>query len=149
MLMRGTTHRTREQIKDELDRLRAQVGVSGKATQATVSIETVRENLPAVLRLVAEVLRSPSFPEKELETLRQENLAAIEEQKSDPNALGQTAYSRHMNPYPKGAVRYVPTPDEALVDYKAATLSDVKKLYAAYYGGSPASLAVLRPLHAS
>src|SRR5260370_16038503 len=98
MLMRGTTHRTREQIKDELDRLRAQVGVSGKATQATVSIETVRENLPAVLRLVAEVLRSPSFLEKELETLRHENLAAVEEQESDTNHLGHTAYSRHMSP---------------------------------------------------
>ncbi len=143
MLMRGTTHRTREQIKDELDRLRAQVGVSGKATQATVSIETVRENLPAVLRLVAEVLRSPSFPEKELETLRQENLAAIEEQKSDPNALGQTAYSRHMNPYPKGDVRYVETPDEALADYKAATASDVKKFYSDYYGASRGEIAIV------
>jgi len=143
MLMRGTTHRTREQIKDELDRLRAQVGVSGKATQATVSIETVRENLPAVLRLVAEVLRSPFFPEKELETLRQENLAAIEEQKSDPNALGQTTYSRHMNPYPKGDVRYVETPDEALADYKAATSSDVKKFYSDYYGASRGEMAIV------
>jgi len=143
MLMRGTTARTREQIKDELDRLKAQVGVSGKSTQATVSIETVRENLPAVLRLVAEVLRSPSFPEKELETLRQENLAAIEEQKSDPNAIGETTYSRHMNPYPKGDVRYVETPDEALADYKTAALPDVKKFYADYYGASRAELAVV------
>jgi zinc protease len=143
MLMRGTTARTREQIKDELDRLKAQVGVSGKATQASVSIETVRENFPVVLRLVAEVLRSPSFPEKELETLRQENLAAIEEQKSDPNALGQTTYSRHMNPYPKGDVRYVETPDEALVDYKAATSSDVKKFYSDYYGGSRGEVAIV------
>ena len=62
MLMRGTTKRTRQQIQDELDRLKARLNVSGGATQATVSIETTRESLPAVLRLAGEVLRDPSFP---------------------------------------------------------------------------------------
>jgi len=143
MLMRGTTKHTREQIRDELDRLKARVEISGRSTQATVSIETNSQNFLDVLRLVAEILRSPSFPDNELETLRQENLAAIEEQKSDPNAVGQTTYSRHMNPYPKGDVRYVETPDEALADYKAASLPQVKGFYTDYYGASRAELAVV------
>jgi zinc protease len=59
MLMRGTTKHTREQLRDEFDRLKASVSVGGDSA----SIETLRPNLPAVLRLVAEVLREPAFPE--------------------------------------------------------------------------------------
>ncbi len=67
MLMRGTAKHTRQQIQDELDRLKARANVFGGATQATVIIETTRENLPAVMRLMAEVLREPAFPATEFE----------------------------------------------------------------------------------
>ena len=49
MLMRGTTKRTRQQIQDEIDRLKARVNVFGGPTNAGAQIETTRENLPAVL----------------------------------------------------------------------------------------------------
>ncbi len=110
MLLRGTAKHTRQQLKDEFDRLKARVAVSGGPTQASFSVETVRENLPAVLKLVAEVLREPAFPENEFEQLKQENLAGIEQQKSEPDAVAQNAFGRHMNPYPKGDVRYTETP---------------------------------------
>src|SRR5205823_14564550 len=45
MLARWTTQRTRGQTKEELDRSRTQVGVSGKATYPTVPLDTVVEEL--------------------------------------------------------------------------------------------------------
>ena len=143
MLMRGTTKHTRQQIKDEFDRLKARVGIGGGPTQVTASIETTRPNLEPTLALVAEMLQSPSFPPSELESLRQENLAAIEQQKSDPNAMGSTFYQRHMNPYPKGDVRYVATPDESLAEYRTATLEQVRGFYRDFYGGSTGEMAVV------
>jgi len=143
MLLRGTTKHTRQQLKDEFDRLKARVGVSGGATQVTVGVETIRENLPAVLALVAEVLREPAWPANELEQLKQQNFAAIEQQKSEPDAVAVNAYSRRLNPYPKGDVRYVETPDEALESYKAATLEDARKFYGDYYGASTGELALV------
>ncbi|HEY6147615.1 MAG TPA: insulinase family protein, partial [Thermoanaerobaculia bacterium] len=62
MLRRGTAKHTRQQINDEFDRLKARVRINGGSTQATVAIETIKPNLPAVLRLVAEILRTPAFP---------------------------------------------------------------------------------------
>ncbi len=143
MLMRGTTKHTRQQLRDEFDRLKARVSVFGGATQAVASIETVRENLPAVLRLVAEILREPSFPANEFETLKQEQLSGIEQQRSEPQSLAGTAFGRHMNPYPKGDVRYVPTIDEQIANIKAVTLDEAKKFYADFYGASDAQLAVV------
>ncbi len=141
MLMRGTTKRTRQQIQDEFDRLKARVRVGGAATNVNASIETNRENLPAVLRLVNEVLREPSFPAEEFELLRQQRLASLEEQRSDPIALASVAFQRHMSPQERGDVRYVKTIDESIADLKAVTLDDVKKFHADFYGASHGELA--------
>ena len=143
MLMRGTTKHTRQQIQDEFDRLKARVFVFGGAVVASVSIETTRENLPAVLRLVAEVLREPAFPEKEFDLLKQENLAGIEQQKSEPTQIAFTAFNRQINPFPKGDPRYVTTPDEDIADLNAATLDSAKQFYHDFYGASNAQLTVV------
>jgi zinc protease len=143
MLMRGTTRHTRQQIQDEFDRLKARVSVSGGATQANVSVVTVGENLPEVLRLIAEIVREPAFPEKEFELLKQETLAGLEEQKSDPQALAGNAYSRHLNPYPKQDVRYVATPDEEIQEVKATGLEAAKRFHAEFYGAANSQMAVV------
>jgi zinc protease len=142
MLMRGTTKHTRQQIQDELDKLKARAFVFGGPTSANVSIETTRENLPAVLKLVAEILREPSFPADEFEQLKQQFLTGIESRRSQPESVAGTAFSRHLNPYPKGDVRYVSTPDESIADVKAATLDEAKKFYADFYGASNGEVAV-------
>ncbi len=143
MLLRGTTKHTRQQLKDEFDRLKARVAIGGRVSQTTVTIETIRDNLPAVLSLAAEVLREPAFPVKEFEELQQENLAAIEQQQSEPDALGSNFYQRHMSPYPKGDPRYVETFEESIASYKGATLEDARQFYARFYGGSNAELAIV------
>ena len=143
MLMRGTSKHTRQQIQDEFDKLKARVGVVGGATNVSVTIETVRENFAAVLRLVSEILREPSFPAAEFEQLRQETLAGIEQSRSEPQAVAGLAFSRHLNPYPKSDVRYTATPDEDIADVKAAKVEDAKKFYADFYGGSNGEMSVV------
>ena len=143
MLMRGTTKRTRQQIQDELDRLKARLSVNGGATQANVSIETTRENLPAVLRLTAEVLREPAFPADEFDQLKRQNLAFIEESKSEPVQIAFTALSRHLAPYPKEDVRYTRTVEENVAAINAATLEEAKQFYQDFYGASNATLSII------
>ena len=60
LLNKGTATKTRQEIQDEFDRLKARVAVSGGATGATVRIETVRQNLGPVMKLVAEILKTSS-----------------------------------------------------------------------------------------
>ncbi len=142
MLLRGTRKHTRQQIKDEFDRLKARVNINAGPTQTFVGLETIRENLPAVLKLVAEVLREPSFPESEFEQLRQAQLAEIEQFRKEPQLIGSTTLFRHMNPYPKGDPRYVATPEERIEETRAKALAEVKKFYADFYGGSNGQLCV-------
>jgi zinc protease len=143
MLMRGTAKHTRQQIQDELDRLKARAFVAGGATQATVNIETTRENLPEVMRLVAEMLRESSFPASEFDLLKQEELANIEQNKSEPTQIAFTTFARALSPYPKGDVRYITTSDEDVADITATTLDQVKQFYQDFYGASNAQLSVI------
>src|SRR5262249_50114848 len=143
MLMRGTAKHTRQQIQDELDKLKARVFIGGGAASANVSIETTRENLPAGLKLVAEVLRESSFPADEFEQLKQQRLAGIEASRTEPQVIAFVNFGRHINPYPKSDPRYTPTIEEQIEMTKAASLEDAKKFYADFYGASNGEVAVV------
>ncbi|HEX5431452.1 MAG TPA: pitrilysin family protein, partial [Bryobacteraceae bacterium] len=143
LLMRGTQKHTRQQIQDELDRLKARVNVNGGVSGANASINTVRESLPDALRLAAEILRQPAFPEKDFDQIRQATLARIEASRTDPQAIAVNQLNRHISQYPVGDPRAVLTPDQRMDEIKQATLADAKKFYSDFYGASNAELAVV------
>src|SRR5262249_22526970 len=142
-LMRGTQKKTRQQIQDDFDRLKARVNVGGGATNATATIETVRENLPEVLRLTAEVLREPIFPETEFEQIRKLNLPGIENALSEPQVLAGIELQRALYPHPKGDVRATLTLQEEIEEIKKVTLDDVKKFHRDFVGASNGELSVV------
>jgi len=139
MLLRGTRTHTREQLRNRFDRLKANVGVGGEGG----SIETVRDSLPDTLRLVAEVLRQPSFPRSEFEQLLQSSLTTVDEERGDPRPLANIALARHLNPYSPEHWLYTATPEEQTARLKALTLDDVRKCYSDFYGASNSELAVV------
>ena len=143
MLTRGTAKRSRQEIEDGFDKLRAKVGVSGTQTGASASGQTYRAQLPDVLRLTAEVLREPSFPGSELEQLKRQRATRFEAARSEPQDIATRALARHANPYPPGDPRYAPTVDESIASNNAVTLDDVTRFHAQFYGASNAELAIV------
>ncbi|ODS81624.1 MAG: pseudouridine synthase [Cytophagaceae bacterium SCN 52-12] len=143
MLNKGTTTRTRQQIKDEFDRLNARVSVGGGANQVVVSIETIKDNLPEVIKIVADIMKNPKFDPQELEKLRQEEITGIESQRSEPQALAVTEFRRRTSPYKKGDPRYAGTFDEDLEDIRKVTADDLKQFYKDFYGASNATAAIV------
>lgn len=139
MLLRGSRNKTREQVANEFARIKSQVDIGGDGG----SIETLREYLPAALRLVAEVLRHPAFPESEFEQLRRSALTRIDIQSGDPSALSSLELSRHLNPYPKEHWFYRASLQERADRIKALKLEDVKHCYADLYGATNSELAIV------
>ena len=141
MLMRGTAKRNRQQLQDTLDKLKARVFTYGNAYNCTVNIETTKENLQAVMGLVTEFVKEPVFPANELEKWKQEQLAQIEEQKSDPQSIAYLELDKHLNPFPKGDPRYKAGFDEQVADIKALTAAQLTQFYKDFYGASNATFA--------
>jgi len=143
MLQRGTAKKSRQEIEDALDSYRARLSVTGDATGTDVRGHTVRDKLPDTLRLAAEMLREPSFPENEFDKLKRERVTDIEGRRSDPEDVASRALGRYGNPYPESDVRYMPTVDEEVKRIDAAKLDAVKDFYNRFAGGSHAELALV------
>lgn len=143
MLMRGTQKHTRQELQDALDNLKTQMNANAGANEADLTLNSVKANLPAALRLAAEVLKQPSFPENEFEQLRQASLGRVENLRSEPQALAPNALNRHFTQYPSADPRGVTTYEEDIENYKKTSLEDAKKFYADFFGASNAELAIV------
>jgi zinc protease len=144
LLMRGTQKHTRQQLQDEFDKIKARVLVSGSLDRASASIDTLRAGLVPALRLAAEILRQPSFPESDFEQIRQASIAQLEAGRSEPQNMASIAMNRFLNAaYPPGDPRYTLTIDENIDQLKKVTLEEAKKFYADFYGASNGELAVV------
>jgi zinc protease len=134
MLTRGAGGMTRGEIRAAFEKLKTRVAVGGGAARMTATIETTRENLPEVMKLVAKVARSPDFPAAELEQLRTERLTAIESERTQPENIARDALGRQGNPYPRGHVLYDRSFDEELADTRALTVEQVRAFHRDFYG---------------
>jgi zinc protease len=126
-----------------LDKLKAQVSISGGGNNAVVRIQTLKDYFLPVLDLVTQELRSPRFDAAELDKLKQENLAQIEQVKTEPQVVASLALTRKLLPMPKGHVLYVSTPDESIAEINSVTLDQVKAFHREFYGASYADIAVV------
>jgi zinc protease len=135
-MMRGTKKHTRQQIQDELDKLKAQVRAGTDLGRLSISLQCKRENLVPVLKLLGEILREPTFPSEELDVLKRQTKQDLESGRTDPQVLAFEMVRRKLNPYPKDDVRYVPTIDEEIARVDAVTADQVRNAYAEQLGGS-------------
>ena len=135
MLMRGNRDFSREQLADEMAKLK----MSGNIYH----FETTRANLSAALKLSAQVLKQPTFPATEFEQLRSQMLVGIESMRNDPRVRASETMGQHFNLYPKGDWRAFETIDETIAALKAVTLDDVKAFHKNFYGASKGELAIV------
>jgi zinc protease len=145
MLDRGTQTMSRGEIRDALDRLKARVSAYAYPGGAVVAVDITakRDGFLEVLKIVADMLRRPSFPATEFEQLKKEYATQIEAQRREPNSVGYNALERQGNPYRPGDVRYAQSFDEQLAEVGATTLEQVKGLHARFYGGEYSYLAIV------
>jgi zinc protease len=148
MLARGTKKHTFQQLKDELDKLRAEVSFGDNRASrgpgvAQMQIKTVRDRLPAVLALFSEMLREPAFPKTELEALRKELLARLEEQLLDPASNTFRTLSQKVAPWPDGDVRRALSISEEIDRLRKVQATDLAGLHKSLWGSDAAQLAIV------
>ena len=143
LLMRGTSLHTRQQIQDELTRLKAILNVNGGAPGVSISFETPASNLSPTLALVNEILRQPLLPASDLDELKREILSRIDTARTEPNSIAGLAMRRSLSAYSPGDFRYVATLDERAASVKAVSISDVQSFYKQFYGAGNAQAALV------
>jgi zinc protease len=94
LLEEGTTSRTTMQLAGELAEIGSTLDASGGLESTTVSLTTLARHLDRGLDLFADVVRNPSFPEKELERLRLQRLSHLKAIADDAEETSQLVFPR-------------------------------------------------------
>jgi zinc protease len=148
LLDKGTKTLTREQFHDRLDTLRTEVNVSSAPGRVTVTLSSRREQLPAAIALVSDLLRNPALSADALVEHRQRTLTSIEQQRKEPDAVARNALARLGNPYRRGDVRYARTFDEIVEDVNRLTIEDVRAFHQRFYGAAKGEFAAVGDMDA-
>lgn len=144
MLMRGTQRLSRQEIQDELDRIKTQMSLFGENWSVGASLSTIREYLPEAIELLAEVLREPAFSESEFTLLVEEFLASIEANMSEPQYRAAEAYRRFLvNTAPIGHPFYFYSAEEDIEALAEITIEDVREFWKSFYTSENGSIAVV------
>ena len=143
MLSRGTAKNSYQDLRDAEDALKANIWIRAGADGLTLHIETLRDKLAGAVDLAAEMLKTSSFPAAQLEIVKQERLAELEEQRQNPQSVAFTVLSQLTSKWPKGDPRYAESPDEQIEDLKKVSLGDIRQFYKDFVGAGHGELAVV------
>ncbi len=145
MLDEGAGARTALEIADAVEFLGANLTTTSSFDASAVRLNVPVKRLGEALPLLGDVVMRPTFPDKELERLRQERLTALLQARDDPPSIAAMAYSRRifgaLHRYGTGAVG-----SEASL--KGLAASDLKSFHAEYYQPANAVLVVVGDMRA-
>ena len=87
LLDKGTTSRDAFALSDALENLGARLGTATSQDQSLVRLQATSANLAPSLSLMAEAALSPSFPQDQFALSKSRRIAAIGQEKAQPNSL--------------------------------------------------------------
>jgi zinc protease len=133
MLERGTKKRDKLRLAGDLERVGAELDFSTDPFAVSFAARSLSKDLPLLITALAEQLREPSFPADELEKLKQQTIASIQEQQSNTRYRGYERFSGLIfdaeHPF------YVPPGERLIESINAITVEEVRDFYENYYGG--------------
>ena len=84
MIDEGTGKRSALEISDDLDLLGANLTTGAGMDTCSMRLSALKTKVDESLEIFADVLLDPTFPQQELERLKQQRLAAIQQEKTNP-----------------------------------------------------------------
>ncbi len=142
-LRRGTANRTMAQVNEAFDKLKTTLNISGGGQIVSIRMQSTKENFGAAMDLLDDILHRPSLSPAEIKTLVDEQVAALEQERGEPQAIAGRELRRLMSNYPKGHVRYPMNVEEETQALRAITPDAVKTFHEQYYNGSSATASVV------
>jgi zinc protease len=140
MLERGTQKRSKLQIASDLESVGAEMAFSADPFAVNVAARALSKDLPLVMHTLAEELREPAFPADELEKLKQQTIAAIQEQQANTGFRAREKFTELIfdpsNPF------YLQPGEKLIASVKSITVADVRRFYTEHYGGRSLILAI-------
>lgn len=141
MLDKGTQQRDKFALAGLLEQVGATVSFSTGTHTLNLSAKCLRKDLPLVLSLIAEQLRTPRFDPAEFAKLKQQLIGRYKRAMEDTDFRASRAFE--LSIFPAGHPNRPPTHEQYLKDVESATLEQLKAFHAAHYGPAAARLVLV------
>src|SRR4030095_3418570 len=140
LLREGTTTRSSKDSAEQVDSLGGTLAANSglSSLTSTVSTSGLIENLDQTLAIFADVVRSPSFPQAEVDKYKARILAQLQVQRSIPQFLALEQFSKAI--YGTHPASLVTPPAESI---KKLTSKDLASFHSTYYRPNNAILTVV------
>jgi zinc protease len=133
----GTVTLTSKQLAEATAQMGSALAVSVGDDQSKFELDVLQEFAPDAVKLLADVVEHPLFPESELARLKNDAERRIALQLSQPQTIAEIRFRKLIyGDHPYGTV--LPTED----DVKKLTLQDVKDYYSSNFGAQRSHLYV-------
>jgi zinc protease len=129
LLDEGTATRSSTQIADAVDFIGAELSAAGGDDYASASLRVLKKDLSTGLELLSDILIRPSFPEPELQRIRQEILGQLIAEQDDPGGVADKAFNQIVF----GAHPYHRPSEGTELTLPAIARADVARFYEDYY----------------
>ncbi|MBS0630661.1 MAG: insulinase family protein [Verrucomicrobia bacterium] len=132
MLDQGTTTEDKFAIAEKLERVGATISFSVDTQTVVIDAKCLKQDVPLVVGLIAEQLRSPAFSAEEFAKVKQQFIGGLQRQLESTDFRAGDQFTRAV--YPIGHPNRQPAPEELLAAAENAKLEDAKAFHAKYYG---------------
>ena len=132
MLDRGTTLHDKFGIAQMLEDVGATIAFNVGSQTLEISAKCLTKDLPMVLGLIAEELRDPKFQPEEFTKAKQQLIGSLQAASQNTESRAKETFSRAI--FSAGHPNYPHSTAEFLAAAQSASLNDLKKFHAKYYG---------------
>lgn len=140
MLDEGAGSRSALEIADAVDFLGANLTTTSSFDGSAVRLNVPVARWDAATAIMADVALRPTFPEQELNRLREERLTALLQARDNPESIAAMAFPRIVY---GSTHRYGTGPIGTEATLKALTVADLRAFHASYYQPTNATLVVV------
>jgi zinc protease len=139
LLRKGTRTKTATQIAEEIDFVGGSLGAGSGFDATYATCQVLSKHFDVGLELLSDIILHPTFQQEEIERLRKQTLAAIKQQKEDPNSVA----AENFREFVFGDHPYGQPPEGTEESMVTITRDDIVDFHQKYYVSNNAILAVV------
>lgn len=145
MLERGTQSEDQFKIAQQLESVGAEINFNVGIQLVEIHAKCLTKDLPLVIRLIAEQLRTPAFAPAEFAKAQQAAIGGLQQSLENTNARASEAFDRAV--FPEGHPNRPPSTEEMIAAVQSAKIADLKRFHQEHYGPAHLTLIVVGDLN--
>ncbi len=140
MMNESTKNYSSEAISEELRKLGSSISFGSGRNSTSVSVQSLKKNLPATLKILEEKLFNPKFSEEDFDRLKKQQVENAKSSEKQPVSIANRVYDRLL--YGENSIQSYPV-SGIETSINNITLEDVKAFYEKNYAPNVAKLVIV------